>query len=111
MIENTIATIQTLAGSISSLLFAAGTLPMILKAFKTRNLKSYSLGYIGMSNLGNLIYWIYITGLPVGPIWFLHFFNTTVALLMLALYLRFEKGCRIAALSQCVSSFPACITG
>jgi hypothetical protein len=31
---------------------------------------------------GNAIYWVYVSSLPVGPIWFLHAFSTVSALLM-----------------------------
>jgi uncharacterized protein with PQ loop repeat len=96
-------TIQLFSGSVSSLLFMIGTLPMIIKAFRTRNLKSYSLGNITLSNVGNLIYWIYQAGLPFGPAWFLHGFNTLATLLMLFLYLRYEKDCTISNLPKCVS--------
>jgi len=39
-----------IAGFISTALFTLGTLPMLTKAFRTRNLASYSLGNILMSN-------------------------------------------------------------
>jgi hypothetical protein len=64
--------------------------PMVAKAVRTRDLQSYSLGQILLANVGNLLYWLYVVGLPLGPIWFLHGFNTAVALLMLLLYLIYE---------------------
>lgn len=82
--------IQVYAGVISSVIFIFSNLPMVFKALKTRDLKSYSLGYLALSNLGNLIHWVYISSLPVGPIWFLHGFFTLVTGLMLICYLRFE---------------------
>jgi hypothetical protein len=82
--------VQLVAGTGSSLIFIGSNFPMLLKALTTRNLQSYSLAQISLANTGNLIYWFYVIGLPVGPIWFLHAFNTAVALIMLALYLRFE---------------------
>ena len=82
--------IAIMAGFISGAIFIFSNLPMIVKAFHTKDLKSYSLGHIGLANLGNLIHWIYVVGLPVGPIWFLHGFNTLVAVLMLAFYLHYE---------------------
>lgn len=82
--------IALLAGLISSAIFIGSNLPMVIKAFRTKNLKSYSLGHIGLANLGNLIHWGYIAALPVGPVWFLHGFNTLVAVLMLVLYLHYE---------------------
>ncbi len=100
--------IQYLAGSISSLMFAAGTLPMVFKAIRTRDLRSYSLGNIALSNLGNLVYWIYLAGLPFGPVWFLHIFNTVTTLVMLLLYLHHETACRLSNISQCLRSAPTC---
>lgn len=82
--------VAIMAGFISGTIFIFSNLPMIIKAFLTKDLKSYSLGHIGLANLGNWIHWIYVAGLPVGPIWFLHGFNTLVAVLMLAFYLRYE---------------------
>ncbi len=93
--------IQFLSGSISSIMFMIGTLPMILKAFKTKDLHSYSLGNITLSNLGNFIYWIYQAGLPFGPAWFLHGFNTITTLLMLLLYLHHVNGCTVSNLHHC----------
>jgi hypothetical protein len=80
-----------------------GTLPMVIKAFRTKDLKSYSLGNIALSNVGNMIYWIYQAGLPFGPAWFLHGFNTLATFLMLLLYLRHEKGCTVSSFPKCVS--------
>lgn len=82
--------LPTVAGFISTALFAVGTLPMLAKAFRTRNLASYSLGNILLSNVGNIIYSIYVFQLPLGPIWFLHSFYLLSTGLMLVWYLRFE---------------------
>jgi hypothetical protein len=82
--------IEAIAGFGSSLIFILSNFPMVAKAIRTRNLKSYSFGQILMANGGNLLYWLYVSGLPIGPIWFLHGFNTAVAVLMLTLYIRFE---------------------
>ena len=82
--------LPTIAGFISTGLFAFGTLPMLVKAFRTRNLASYSLGNILLSNVGNLIYAIYVFNLPPGPIWFLHGYNLLSTSLMLVWYLRYE---------------------
>jgi uncharacterized protein with PQ loop repeat len=84
--------LATIAGFISTGLFALGTLPMLSKAFRTRDLGSYSLGNILMSNVGNLIYSIYVFQLPPGPIWFLHSYYLVSTALMLVWYLRFESG-------------------
>lgn len=82
--------LQIFAGAISSMIFMFSNLPMVFKAIKTKDLNSYSLGHLGLSNLGNLIHWVYISSLPFGPIWFLHAFNTFVAALMLFCYFRFK---------------------
>ena len=79
-----------IAGFISTALFALGTLPMLTKAFRTKNLASYSLGNILMSNVGNIFYAIYVFNLPPGPIWFLHGYNLLSTGLMLLWYLKYE---------------------
>ncbi len=82
--------LATIAGFISTALFAVGTLPMLRKAFRTKDLASYSLGYILLSNVGNLFYSIYVFQLPVGPVWFLQSYNLVTTGLMLVLYLKYE---------------------
>ncbi|MBI5565220.1 MAG: hypothetical protein HY870_10005 [Chloroflexi bacterium] len=80
-----------LAGTLSTLMFVSSNFPMLLKAFKTQDLRSYSLTHIALSNLGNLIHWVYVASLPVGPIWFLHGFFTVTTALMLLCYVRFQR--------------------
>ena len=82
--------LPVIAGFISTLLFALGTLPMLTKAFNTKNLSSYSFGNILMSNVGNVIYGIYVVQLPFGPVWFLYGFNLLSTGLMLFWYLKYE---------------------
>ena len=79
-----------IAGTISTLLFMLSTLPMLWKAFRTKDLKSYSLGYILLNNVGNGIHSVYVFHLPPGPIWLLHTFYLVTTALMLAWYLRYE---------------------
>ena len=79
--------LPTIAGFISTGFFACGILPMLVKAFRTRNLASYSLGNLLMSNVDNLIYAI-VLHLPPGPIWFLHGYNLLSSSLMLVWYLK-----------------------
>ena len=79
-----------IAGTIATILFAASTLPMVVKAHRTRDLKSYSLGYLVLGNVGNLFYSVYVYSLPPGPIWLLHTFYLIVTGLMLFWYLRYE---------------------
>ena len=82
--------LPTIAGFVSTALFTLGTLPMLTKAFRTKDLASYSLGNILMSNVGNILYAIYVIHLPLGPIWFLHAYNSLSTGLMLVWYLKYE---------------------
>jgi uncharacterized protein with PQ loop repeat len=92
--------LPVMAGLISTIFFASGELPMLVKAYQTKNLRSYSLGNILFANMGNVIYSIYVFHLPPGPIWALHSFYMTSTVLMLFWYLRYERrpGQLIAAL-------------
>lgn len=83
-------TLPTLAGTLSTALFVASALPMLAKAFHTKDLASYSLGNIATANAGNLVHSIYVYSLPPGPIWLLHSFYLLSTALMLAWYLRYE---------------------
>jgi uncharacterized protein with PQ loop repeat len=78
------------AGAISTIVFALSTLPMLKKAYSSKDLSSYSLGNILLSNLGNLIHSVYVFSLPAGPIWLLHSFYLVTTGLMLVWYLRYE---------------------
>lgn len=82
--------IPVLAGIISSLIFASSTFPMLYRAFRTKDLKSYSLSSMLLSNLGNLIHSLYVFSLPMGPIWFLHSFFLITTGIMLFWYLQYE---------------------
>jgi uncharacterized protein with PQ loop repeat len=84
-------TIPVLAGAVSTVIFACSTLPMLVKAARTRDLSSYSLGNILLSNLGNLVHSIYVFHLPAGPIWALHTFYLVSTGLMLVWYLRYTE--------------------
>jgi uncharacterized protein with PQ loop repeat len=79
-----------LAGTISTFVFMSSTLPMVIKAIRTRNMRSYSLGSLMLANGGNVVHSIYIFSLPPGPIWFLHTFHVVVTLFMAIWYLRQE---------------------
>ena len=85
------ATIPVLAGAVSSVIFACSTLPMLVKAARTKDLSSYSLGNILLSNLGNVVHSIYVFSLPAGPIWALHGFHLVTTALMLVWYLRYTE--------------------
>jgi uncharacterized protein with PQ loop repeat len=79
-----------IAGTISTIIFAFSTLPMLLKAFRTKDMKSYSLGNILLANVGNVIHSVYVFHLQPGPIWLLHAFYLVTTGLMLVWYLRYE---------------------
>jgi len=87
-------TIQAVAGFTSTIIFASSKIPMLLKAFITKDMESYSLGHIALSNTGNVIYWLYVVSLPVGPIWFLQAFFTLADVLMLLCLVNGRKACR-----------------
>jgi hypothetical protein len=84
--------LPTLAGLASTVIFATSTLPMLVKAYRSRDLTSYSLGNIGLANLGNVVHSIYVYSLPPGPIWLLHTFYLVSTALMLGWYLRYGLG-------------------
>ena len=84
-------TIPVLAGAVSSVIFACSTLPMLVKAARTKDLSSYSLGNILLSNLGNVVHSVYVFSLPAGPIWALHTFYLLSTALMLVWYLRYTE--------------------
>jgi hypothetical protein len=75
--------VTVLAGMVSTGLFVVSCLPMLVKAFRTRDLTSYSLGNLVLANVGNGVHSVYVFSLPPGPIWFLHGFHLTSTALML----------------------------
>jgi hypothetical protein len=79
-----------LAGIASTIIFAASTLPMLVKARRTRDLSSYSLGNILLANVGNAVHSVYVFSLPPGPLWVLHGFYLTSTALMLTWFLRYH---------------------
>lgn len=83
------SSIAVLAGFVSTVVFAAATLPMLRKAAVTRDLDSYSLGNIGLANVGNAVHSVYVFHLPPGPIWVLHGFYVLTSALMLFWYVRY----------------------
>jgi uncharacterized protein with PQ loop repeat len=82
--------IPVLAGTLSSLIFLVGTIPMLHKAFRTKDLRSYSKGMLGANTFANVIHAIYVFSLPPGPIWALHTFHLVTTALMLFWYVRYE---------------------
>jgi hypothetical protein len=79
-----------IAGTISTGIFAVSTMPMVLKAARTQDLSSYSGGNLVLSNLGNVLYAIYVFSMPMGPAWALYGFNLTVSATMLVYWLRYR---------------------
>ena len=75
---------------LSTALFAIGMLPMLVKAARTRDLASYSLGNLVLSNVANAVHCIYVFHLPAGPIWVLHLAYVLASALMLAWWLRYR---------------------
>jgi hypothetical protein len=82
--------IQLLAGFASTVIFASSKVPMLTKAIRTRDLHSYSISHIGLSTAGNMINWLYVISLPLGPVWLLQGLFTMADLLMLVCYVVFE---------------------
>lgn len=89
--------IQAVAGIAATAVFVTSALPMLLKARQTKDLRSYSPANIALANVGNLLQWIYVSSLPLGPIWLLHGFNSISTILMLLWYLRYAAPCRRVA--------------
>jgi len=77
----------TVAGVISTLMFLSSNLPMVVQAVRTRDVSSYSRGYLVMTNIGNALYTVYVLSLPAGPIWLLHLVYTAVSAFMLLVHL------------------------
>jgi len=81
--------IPVLAGGVATAVFACSTLPMLAKAWRTKDVASYSPGNIALANIGNLIYLLYVVHLPLGPVLVLHLFHTMTTALMLFWYVRY----------------------
>ncbi len=92
--------LPVVAGAISTAVFALSALPMLVKAARTKDMRSYSLSNILLSNVGNVFHSIYVVHLPVGPVWVLHSFYLVSTGLMLVWYLRYAPrgGTRVAAI-------------
>ena len=85
------AALPVIAGSISTVIFAVATLPMLVKAARTKDLASYSIGNIGLANVGNVVHSVYVFSLPMGPIWLLHAFYLVSTGLMLVWWLMYAR--------------------
>jgi hypothetical protein len=83
--------ISLLAGMISTSIFTLSHIPMLNRAYRTKDLRSYSAANLVLANLGNVFHWLYVVDLPLGPIWLLHSFYTLVSAMMLFWYLRYRR--------------------
>ena len=83
--------IQVMAGLVSSKIFATSTLTMLFKTMRTKNVDSFSLSSLVLSNLGNAVYWLYVVSLPCGPIYLLHGFYTVAMVIMLVFYVGYHN--------------------
>ncbi|NYD76625.1 hypothetical protein [Arthrobacter cupressi] len=80
-----------IAGTVSTILFAVSMLPMLVKAARTKDLASYSLGNLLLANIANAVHSVYVFSLPAGPIWLLHVAYVVASVLMLAWCLRYRR--------------------
>ncbi|HEY5846992.1 MAG TPA: PQ-loop domain-containing transporter [Microlunatus sp.] len=85
------------AGSAAAAIFMISQLPMLIKACRTKNLTSYSFANIGLANVGNVLYAVYVLQVPLGPVWAVHGFNLTTSGLMLTMYLRYGRKVGVTA--------------
>jgi hypothetical protein len=92
------SSVPFLAGIASTTIFAASTLPMLVKAYRTRDLTSYSLGNILLANVGNAVHSVYVFSLPPGPLWVLHAFYLSTTAWMLVWFFRYGGRARVPRL-------------
>ena len=83
------STLAVLAGSVSTVVFIASYLPMLVKAARSHDLASYSAGNLVLANVGNAVHSVYVAQLPAGPIWALHSFYVVTSALMLIWHLHY----------------------
>ena len=88
------------AGAVSTTIFAASMLPMLVKAARTKDLSSYSMGNILLANVGNAIHSVYVFHLPAGPVWILHTFFLVSTGLMLFWYLLYTPRRGMRSITQ-----------
>ena len=81
------------AGVVATVVFACSTFPMLGKAVRSKDLRSYSRGNLVLANVGNAVYSVYVFSLPAGPIWLLH----TLLRLLLGPDARLEPALRPAS--------------
>ncbi len=84
--------LPVIAGTVSSAIFVVSVLPMLVKAWRTKDLASYSPANLVLANFGNVIHSVYVFSLPAGPIWILHSFYLVSSALMLIWYVQQVSG-------------------
>lgn len=75
--------VAVVAGSVATTIFIASYLPMLTKAARSKDLRSYSGPSLALANAGNIIQTIYVLSLPPGPLWLLQGFYLLATALML----------------------------
>lgn len=90
------SSVAVAAGVVAMVVFAMSTLPMLGKAVRSKDLSSYSRGNLVLSNIGNLVYSVYVFNLPPGPIWLLHAYYLVSSALMLCWSIRYAVPARVA---------------
>ena len=85
------ATYPVIAGALSSMVFMISGIPALTKAWRTKEMHSYSRTSLIIATVGNALHWLYIISLPLGPIYMLHGFATVSTALMLGWCIRFQR--------------------
>ena len=83
--------VAVIAGSVSTVVFVASYLPMLLKAVRSKDLSSYSASNLILANAGNVVHSVYVFSLPAGPLWVLHTFYLIGSSLMLFWWSRYRR--------------------
>lgn len=83
--------VAVIAGSVSTVVFVASYLPMLLKAVRSKDLSSYSASNLILANAGNVVHSVYVFSLPAGPLWVLHTFYLVGSSLMLFWWSRYRR--------------------
>jgi uncharacterized protein with PQ loop repeat len=83
--------VAVIAESVSTVVFVASDLPMLLKAVRSKDLSSYSASNLILANAGNVVHSVYVFRLPAGPLWVLHTFYLVGSSLMLFWWSRYRR--------------------
>src|SRR5690242_2673023 len=94
------------AGTVSTTLFVISYLPMLVKAARTRDLRSCSAGNLVVANVGNVVHSVYVFTLPAGPLWLLHSFYVVSSALMLFWWWRYRLRHRDVVPAQAGAGHP-----